>query len=264
MIAMIRAATTFGLVVLLAGVLLAEEIPESLAKKLAEFKGAERGQVIQITEEPVARVFPGRLFYTLRFRRYPVARQPPEPLGSNNLFVVKPDGSVEYLRDADTLEGLFRAALAPARTDAAAKDAVKGWLRLTQEFFQDGFFQFSVPEDSVKVTSTGNGGLQVTGKVVVNQRGGDSGEIVATLSFDRVGKLAQVSQAGQVRAGIRPICQATKLLDPDPIVRGMAEQAILVIGKAAEEYLDEQRAKASPELQRAIDQIWQRILAEDR
>ena len=101
-------------------------------------------------------------------------------------------------------------------------------------------------------------------KAVVDQRGGDAGEIVATLSFDPGGKLAEVSQAGQVRAGVRPICQATKLLDPDPIVRGMAEQAILVMGKSAKAYLDEQRAKAGPELQRAMDQIWQRILAEDR
>jgi len=44
----------------------------------------------------------------------------------------------------------------------------------------------------------------------------------------------------------------------------MAEQDILVMGKAAKGYLDEQRAKASPELQQAIDEIWERIIAEGR
>jgi hypothetical protein len=63
---------------------------------------------------------------------------------------------------------------------------------------------------------------------------------------------------------VRPICQATKLLDPDPVVRRMAEDAILVMGRAAEEYLSEQRARATPALRAAIDQIWQRILIEER
>lgn len=70
--------------------------------------------------------------------------------------------------------------------------------------------------------------------------------------------------ANAIQKGVRPICQATKLLDPDPVVRGMAEQAILVMGKAAEGYLTEQRTRASPELRQAIDRIWQRILAEGR
>jgi hypothetical protein len=44
----------------------------------------------------------------------------------------------------------------------------------------------------------------------------------------------------------------------------MAEQAILVMGRAAGEYVDEQRARATPELRQAIDRLWRRILAEDR
>jgi hypothetical protein len=44
----------------------------------------------------------------------------------------------------------------------------------------------------------------------------------------------------------------------------MAEDAILVMGKAAKEYLDEQRARARPALREAIARIWQRILGEDR
>jgi hypothetical protein len=43
----------------------------------------------------------------------------------------------------------------------------------------------------------------------------------------------------------------------------MAEQDLLYMGHAAKEYLSEQRAKAKPKLQRAIDEIWERIRAED-
>ena len=102
------------------------------------------------------------------------------------------------------------------------------------------------------------------GKAVVKPRSGDAGEIDARLTFDAAGKLVRVSETANLKRGIRPICQATKLLDPDPVVRRMAEQDLLVMGKAARDYLAAQRAKADPKLQRAIDRLWERILAEDR
>ena len=84
-----------------------------------------------------------------------------------------------------------------------------------------------------------------------------------TLTFDQSGKLTRVQQTNKVKPGVRPICQATKLLDADPLIRAMAEQDLLVMGRAVKPYLDEQRAKARPELQKAIDHIWQRITEED-
>jgi hypothetical protein len=105
---------------------------------------------------------------------------------------------------------------------------------------------------------------------VVTPQGGNQGEIAATLTFDARGNLVTGSESANIKRGIRPICQATKLLDPDPVVRGMAEEAILVMGKGAKAYLgeqrarDEQRARARPELQEAINRIWRRILSEDR
>jgi hypothetical protein len=237
---------------------------EVLTNKLAEFKGAERGQIIPITDEVVTRVFPAHSFYVLRFPQYPVALAPPDPLAVNNLFVVKPDSSVEHFRDVATLGSFFRTTLGPIRAASAARDAAVAWLRLAEEFHQDGFFQFSVRDDTIRVTSPRTGGLEVTVKAVVEPQGGNTGDIVASLTFDAVGKLLTASEVANVKQGIRPICQATKLLDPDPIVRGMAEQALLVMGKAAKDYLTEQRTKADPELQHAIDRIWQRILAEDR
>ena len=237
---------------------------EWLSQKLASFKGAERGQVTPLANEALGRTFAGHRFYVLRFRQYPVAVRPPDPLKTNNVFIVKPDGSVGHLPDVAALEAFFRATLPPVTTEAQATDSARAWLRVAQEFRQDGFLQFSIPDESVKVVSMPSGGREVTAKAVVIPHGGNQGEIVASLTFDGRGKVVTVSESANIKQGIRPICQATKLLDPDPIVRAMAEQAILVMGRAAGEYLDEQRARAIPELREAIDRLWRRILAEDR
>jgi len=44
----------------------------------------------------------------------------------------------------------------------------------------------------------------------------------------------------------------------------MAEQDLLIMGPAAHDYMMEQRAKATPELQAAIDRMWERILERER
>ena len=100
----------------------------------------------------------------------------------------------------------------------------------------------------------------VRGKLVVTE--GGKGEINATLTFDGAGKFVKLEQTGKVLPGVRPICQSTKLLDPDPIVRQMAERDILVMGRSAETYLAEQRALAPKELRQAIDRLWKRIVDE--
>jgi hypothetical protein len=263
-----RASTRCSLALLTVGVALsiavAQPASELLTKRLAEFKGADRGKVIPVAEDPIARAFPGHWFYVLRFSQYPVALVPPAPLTSNNLFVVKADGLVAHITDPETLKTFFSATLPPVRTEAEARDVAKAWLRLAQEFLQDGFLQFAIPDDSLRIVSTADGGLLATGRAVVTPHGGNQGEIVAALTFDQSGQLVSASETAKIKRGIRPICQATKLLDPDPIVRGMAEQAILVMGKDAKEYLDQVRATASAQLRQAIDLIWSRILVEDR
>jgi hypothetical protein len=243
---------------------LAETIPDALAKKLTEYQGLERGQIVLVEDESLARQFPGYSFYVLRFRRYPIARVPPEPLRPNNLFIVKADKSLDYIADTEMLKTFFHTVLAPVKTAAQARDAVKAWLQLAEELYQDGFFRFSISDDSLRTAALKDGGLEASGKALVNQQGGNMGEIGASLTFDAAGILIDVSESVQLHPGIRPKCQATKLLDPDPIVRSMAEESILVMGRAAKEYLNEQRAKASPELRHAIDKIWQRIVAEGR
>jgi hypothetical protein len=93
---------------------------------------------------------------------------------------------------------------------------------------------------------------------------GGTGNIHVSILFDEEGDLLRIAEIRRVQIGVRPICQATKLLDADPLVRKMAEQDILVMGSSAKAYLDEQRAKAKPELQAAIDRIWKRIVDEGR
>jgi hypothetical protein len=77
--------------------------------------------------------------------------------------------------------------------------------------------------------------------------------------IDALGSGVQGWAVGQ-RVGV----QATKLLDPDPIVRRMAEQDLLVMGRATKPYLDQVRARVRPKLQLAIDRMWERIVREGR
>jgi hypothetical protein len=155
--------------------------------------------------------------------------------------------------------------LSPHRSHGRAQyrvrrpDAGLTWLRLSYVFSQDGFYTFGDPD--VRVTTFADGSIEVIGGVLVTA--GGKGQVRATLDFDSNGGLKDVSEDRRVCPGVRPICQATKLLDPDPLVRRMAEQDILVMGTAAKGYLDEQRAKANPELQKAIDRIWKRIMDEE-
>jgi hypothetical protein len=195
---------------------------------------------------------------------FPVARLPQPPLTANNIFIVSGQ-QTQLITDAAALQRFFTGELPRIESGAAAESAAQAWLRLVQELHQDGFFRFGEPTLSGPVMTRDQppSNIRITGTLPVTPNNGDMGQIATTLVFER-GKLSSASDKVDLKQGIRPICQATKLLDPDPIVRGMAEQSILVMGRAARAYLDEQRALATPELQQAIDRIWNRIVAEGR
>jgi len=244
----------------------AEEIQmaeKAIKNKFEPLKNADDKLLVRISDDAVARALPGRVVFAVVFPQYPVARLAPEPLKLQNVFIVDKDGKVEHATDAKGLEKTFRGALAPVKDDGAAKDAAQAWLRLSEELHQDKFFQFTIPEKDLAVEKEQDG-RKATGRAVVEPKGGNQGQIVVTLLFDADGKLVKADEKADLKPGIRPICQATKLLDADPIVRRMAEQDILVMGRSAKPYLDEQRAGAKPELQQAIDRIWQRIVEEGR
>jgi len=228
---------------------------------LAKLKATDP-MVEVIKDESLGRTLPQYVFIHVWFRQYPVARVVPEGLQATNIFAVSRDGKVKLVKDAKGLEDFFKNAGLMIKTDDQAKDLARSWVRLSQELHQDGFFKFVLMDDSTKVADQ-NGVRSATAKIVV--MAGGNGDLVATLQTDdQSGRLLKISETNKIRPGPRPICQATKLLDNDPIVRRMAEQDLLIMGKAARDYLLEQRAKAKPELQKAIDQLWKRIQEEDR
>ncbi|HUR55123.1 MAG TPA: hypothetical protein VMZ71_13400 [Gemmataceae bacterium] len=239
-----------------------EKAQAKVTEYLKKLPAGESARVTPLTGDGAA-AFPNHILFSVVFPQYPVARIAPEPLKPANVFAApKGDGKVVPASDAKQLEAMFKDHARPVKTAAEGTDAVSAWLRASAELSQDGFYKFTVKVDE-KAASNEKGGYVGSGEAAVTPQGGNKGEVRATLTF-KDGKLTKVEEKRNVIPGVRPICQATKLLDPDPIVRGMAEQSIRVMGSACRPYLDEQRAKASPELKQAIDRVWKQILAEGR
>ncbi|HTK83644.1 MAG TPA: hypothetical protein VL625_01035 [Patescibacteria group bacterium] len=230
---------------------------------LKTIPGAESGQMQKISDPAVASAFPDIHFYALRFRMYPVARAAPEPLKASNVVALSSvgNGTVTNITEESQLERFFKSSLAPMPEENDKRKVLRAWLTLVGELQQDSFFHFSDPGDSITVSPTDNGS-EVSGKIIAIQ--GGTGGIEAKMRFNEAGSFETVETKVQLNRGIRPICQATKLLDKDPVVRRMAEQDLLVMGRDGEAYLQERRAKASPALRLAIDGIWTRIVREGR
>lgn len=259
-----------GAVIRLSWKLNPRQLIKEWMSKLKDFDGqpfAVPATPARALEAPVGRVFPDYLIYSVRFRTYPVARALPEPLTANNLFVIDRKGNVLHLTDAAGMETFFKAALKPKSaaqpvSREQVQDDVYAWLVLSEQF-ADPFFRFTIAADAITVLP-GNATTFGRGAAQVIPQGGNSGEIKVELAINLDGSLREAQETRTLKTGMRPICQATKLLDADPIVRGMAEQDLMMMGRTAEAYLVQRRAEASPELQAAIDRIWARIIAEER
>jgi hypothetical protein len=259
---MIRAGLTLTVLFVAAGWTAAQPTPQKLPENAEKAKlvladhvkdiKAEGGTIVWLDYKSLADAFPKQQFFALRFRIYPVAKKLPDGMKPSNIFVVEGD-KARHIKDAKGLEEFFAAKLAPikAGNTQGGMQAVSAWLVLSQEFVQDGFFKFKLDD----MGNTGDNWYELRAVVMA----GGNGDMTAKLRFDKDGKLGSVVEAAKIKAGPRPICQATKLLDADPIVRKMAEQDLLYMGPAAYEYMMEQRAAASPELQRAIDRVWAQI-----
>jgi hypothetical protein len=236
------------------------EKAEAAVKKYVEDAKATNGKLALITDEKLEKSVPAYLVYSITFRQFPIARALPAGFKAANVIVVNKDNKPKVINTQKDLQKFFQTNLAAASTDAKLKDAARAYVRVAQELHQDGFFSFKLEDDSTKVD--GKDAKTARAKVVVMQ--GGNGTLEAALKFDKSGKLVSVEETSKIRPGPRPICQATKLLDKDPVVRAMAEQALLCMGRAARDYLDEQKKKASPELKRQIDRVWQKIVASEK
>jgi hypothetical protein len=224
--------------------------------------GAEDGTytITAVNTDYIVNSFPDTEFFEVRFIQWPIAVTPPEGLSPSNIFLVQ-DGEVFPLTSAADLRDFFFEDLPAVESEGAAADAGLSWLRLSEGFSQDGFYTFGDPEVTFMLNPDLS--LTVTGIVRVTMGGRRHSHIrLDEMDFDPDGVLQFVQETNTVKPGVRPICQATKLLDSDALVRRMAERDILIMGRQAAEYLYDQRTKARPELQEAIDRIWQRIVDE--
>ena len=199
--------------------------------------------------------------------QYPVMREPDPILGTNSIIAIDTGPRVELLVDELALERFYMLHQIPAPTRKDLILAMQAWLGLSHNYKNDGYYTFTIPVDRITVTqvdyapTVDRAVYQVTGVCQVET--GGEGAIHATAFFDAAGMLLSVTEKVELIVGIRPICQSTKLLDPDPIVRKMAEQELLVMGISAKEYLFSWRARLPYKLQKAIDQIWQEILKQE-
>jgi hypothetical protein len=241
---------------------IAARAQKALAERLTKRK-AKNYVLRRVGGDAAARALPANLVFAVRFSHYPVAVRPPAPLRLNNLFILEKDGQWQHVYDFQGLHAFCKDNLGRVLKEEDARNVARAWLEMSQELIQDGYYKFSIPEDDIKVDSTKTG-LKVTARAVVKPEMGNKGRLQVEAEFEMTGTLDSLKQDNKLVRGIRPRCQATKLLDPDPIVRAMAEQDILVMGRAAKAYLREQRAKAGPDLRKAIDRIWRQIVAEGR
>ena len=231
-----------------------------LVEEYLAARGASGAVVRPIADDYVGRTFPSFSFFGVIFRQHPIAVLCPQTqdLKCSNVFFVK-DGRVDFVATIPDLKFFFSAELGPAPSEKAAADAASTWLRFSEELKQDLFYTFSAPEISYMPREDVT---RVRGHAAV--MAGGAGQIDVLITLGAAGSFVQIYEKNALRPGVRPICQATRLLDRDPIVRRMAEQDVLVMGRAAKPYLDQVRATARPKLQQAIDRIWQRILDEGR
>ncbi len=222
-----------------------------------------RAQLQFLENKSLAQAIPASIFYSLKFPQWPVAFNVPAPLSSNNIFAFDASAKPVLITTEEAMKQHFREHTAPIKNDQEARATLAAYLTLAEIFAQDGMYQFSTSEDDMKILKE-DGGTTISGTSNVRPVGGNSGSIAAKLHIGPKGNLTSAQHSVNLQAGMRPICQSTKLLDPDILVRRMAEQDILIMGSAAKPYLDEQRTKLSPALQKEIDRVWARIVAEGR
>jgi hypothetical protein len=240
-----------------------DRVPKAQKRVEDEVAKVQSGpvRIEPLTNEALERVFPKHIFVQVIFRQFPVARIVPAPYSPANIYAVADNNTLDLMSDQHALEAFLRAQTASASSDELAKDVVRAWLTLAPILLQDGFYQFSMIDESIRVSSD-RSGKKASGRSVV-MRGGN-GEVQVEITFNSEGRVTNVRQSSKLRPGPRPICQSTKLIDRDPIVRHMAEKDLLIMGRFAKDYLKEQHQSATAELRRAIDRLLDQIDANER
>lgn len=159
----------------------------------------------RIHNELVDAIFTDQCFFTVQ---YPPATVPslPQPLQAQNLFIVGKDGLLKYLAESKDLEAFFHDIPAPVAADdeAGVKKIVRAWLRLTEEFSQDGQRRFTLAEDSLKTsyresTMAGMTGWRASGQVNADPKTGIEGFITVSIVFSDAGKVKTITEDREIR-----------------------------------------------------------------
>ncbi len=214
-----------------------------------------------LKNDSLTKLFPDYAFQSRAVVPMPVARSS-GPENSGHVYAIDRKDAVEDLTNTEALKGWFGKHLGAVKDEATAKTVMRAWMACLPSLVADSMYQFVLAEDTLVVEKTEKG-LKVSGRLDVTPGAGNRGTVSATLTFDAEGKLGPVSQEVNLKPGIRPVCQSTKLLDPDPIVRRMAEDSLMIMGTEAFPYMIDQRSRSGPELQAAIDRMMERIINGD-
>jgi hypothetical protein len=146
-----------------------------------------------------AATLPGFSFCGVYFEQWPVRVEPPKGMAQSVVFYMGADKELLYLNGPADLLDLFEASwdpfVGPTGHGNALKQAAKTWLRLSVEFSQDGFYDFSKPVVEVV-------GNTAYGMVTVEQ--GGHGYLWVALTIGPTGKIS-VEEKRHIRPGIRPI-----------------------------------------------------------
>jgi hypothetical protein len=210
-------------------------------------------QLMAIDDPDVKAAFSTLTFFELIFQQYPVAHYN-KGFSASNILGVDTTGQVLCYTSPAGLEAFFRQ-VPPVHTTAEAESVTRAWLRLSEVYDKGAWIQYESPRVSALLV---DGHLESRGTAKVVPKSGDRGALDVELVFDPTGHVVHSREQRTAQPGIRPKCQATKLLDKDPIVRLMAEQDILVMGVRCRPYLLQIRSRSSKPLQRAIDRmLWQ-------
>jgi hypothetical protein len=237
-----------------------QQAKDQVTQYLAKLGGTKQPVIKWMDDPALKEVFPTVTFFGVRFPQFPLAFAPPKGLASSNVFAVGNMGELQVMTGADDLPKFFLTAYQATKakpTEKSAATVVRAWLKISEELLQDGFYTFEVVKAQGKLK--GNKVIEAEGQSMVTKGGNGSIQVTMELGLDGTLK---AGQDYKLNAGPRPKCQATKLLDPDPIVRHMAESELLFMGLAARPYLLEMHARiADPALRQAIDRILHRIEA---
>jgi hypothetical protein len=153
---------------------------------------------IALVDDPaVHAAFPDDRFFTIQFPRYPLAIKPPAPLKLENLIRVHKDSSVQRIADTDALKKLVE----PLFSDKAGRDQIRtalhAFLRLAEEFYQDGYYEFTITDESISAVQQ-NDHYIATGKATVTR--GGKGTVTVTVT---TGAAPKIDIGGQVRPDVR-------------------------------------------------------------